>query len=55
MDWLYYVWTTILNKSEKEFWTSTLKKIISQTNIYIELNGGKKEEDDRGEILKVMD
>lgn len=54
MDWLYYIWTTVLGKSEKEFWNSTLKKITSQTDIYIDLNGGQKE-DDRGEVLMVVD
>lgn len=32
------MYVTILNRSEKEFWTSTLRKVISQINIHIDLN-----------------
>lgn len=32
------MYVTILNRSEREFWSSTLRKIISQINIHTDLH-----------------
>lgn len=39
LDFLFYCYTSILNKSENEFWKSTPRKIFSQMDIYNKLNG----------------
>lgn len=39
LDFLFYCYTSILNKSEDEFWESTPRKIFSQMDIYNKLNG----------------
>ena len=59
IDWLYYVYTTILNRQEREFWNSTLRKVISQINIHNDLykNQGKNSENtfkENTEVLKVI-
>lgn len=32
------MYVTILNRSEREFWSSTLRKVISQINIHTDLH-----------------
>lgn len=50
------MYTTILNRSEKEFWTSTLRKIVSQINIHMEIkNGGTGQKNVQKENIKVVD
>lgn len=39
LDFLFYCYTSILNKSEDEFWKSTPRKIFSQMDIYNKSNG----------------
>lgn len=34
MDWLFYLYTTVLGRSEEEFWSSTLRKIYGQLDCY---------------------
>lgn len=56
MDWLYYVYTTILKRSEKEFWNSTLRKVVSQISIHNDLYKSEKQEkiNEDTEVLKVL-
>jgi hypothetical protein len=62
VDWLYYVYTTILKRQEREFWEATLRKVISQINIHNDLyrNDNKKQNNasnivnEDTEVLKVM-
>lgn len=42
IDWLFYMYTTVLGKTEKEFWNSTLRKIFSQLECYKEAHSDKK-------------
>lgn len=39
---MYYCYTTLLGKSEEEFWNSTLKKVHKQLAIYAEVNSPKE-------------
>ena len=62
MDFLYYAYTTILGKSEEEFWRATPAKVYKQLEIHNEINAPKnrKARNDNkssGEtvILKVLD
>lgn len=42
---MYYCYTTLLGKSEEEFWNSTLKKVHKQLAIYAEVNSPKEGSD----------
>ena len=53
------MYTTILNRQEREFWSSTLRKVISQINIHNDLykNQGKNSKNtfkENTEVLKVI-
>lgn len=49
------MYTTILNRSEKEFWNSTLRKIVSQINIHMEIkNGGAGQKNNKKEGTKIV-
>lgn len=37
MDFLYFAYTSMLNKTEEDFWSSTPRKIFSQLDIYKEV------------------
>lgn len=60
---MYYCYTTILGKSEQEFWEATPRRIFKQLDIHKEINTPKKNksknsyEEAKGEIttLKVLD
>lgn len=56
MDWLYYVYTTILKRTESEFWHSTLRKVVSQISIHNNLYKNEKQEkvSEDTEVLKVL-
>ena len=56
MDWLYYVYTTILKRTEDEFWKSTLRKVVSQIGIHNNLYKSEKQEkiNEDTEVLKVL-
>lgn len=62
IDWLYYVYTTILKRQEREFWGATLRKVISQITIHNDLykNDNKKKNNasnivkEDTEVLKVL-
>ena len=56
MDWLYYVYTTILKRTEDEFWKSTLRKVVSQISIHNDLYKSEKQEktNEDTEVLKVL-
>ena len=41
MDWLYYCYTTILGKSEKDFWEATPAKIFKQIEVHSEFINSK--------------
>ena len=53
---MYYVYTTILKRSEKEFWNSTLRKVVSQISIHNNLYKSEKQEkiNEDTEVLKVL-
>lgn len=53
LDWLYYAYTTILNRTEDDFWNSTPKKIYSQLKLHTDLH--KKKDKNKTETLKVLD
>lgn len=62
LDFLYYAYTTILGKSEEEFWRATLAKVYKQLEIHNEINSPKNrsrrnENKSSGETvsLKVLD
>lgn len=52
LDFLFYCYTSILNKSEDEFWKSTPRKIFSQTDIYNKLNGKENTKDKTKNIVQ---
>lgn len=61
VDYLYYMYVTVLNRSERDFWSSTLRKVISQINMHIDLhnksNGELKNQKSKNkdyEVLKVI-
>lgn len=39
IDFMYYAFTTVLNKSESEFWDATPKKIYKQLDIHNKTHG----------------
>lgn len=41
LDWLYYCYTTILGKTEEEFWEATPAKVISQIEIHSDIISSK--------------
>lgn len=41
VDWLYYMYTTVLGKTEEDFWKSTPRKIFSQLECYKEAHRKK--------------
>lgn len=38
LDLLFFTYTTTLNRSEDDFWNSTVRKIYSQLDIYLDVN-----------------
>lgn len=42
VEWLYYLYTTVLGKSEEEFWKSTPAKIYSQLDCHKEAHSKEK-------------
>jgi hypothetical protein len=61
IDWLYYVYTTILKRQEREFWGATLRKVISQINIHNDLHKSQNDNNNTSntvkentEVLKVL-
>ena len=53
MDWLFYAYTTILGKSEREFWESTPRKLYKQIDIHCNLHEDKDKKDTSS--LKCLD
>ncbi|WWU66503.1 hypothetical protein QJR26_09010 [Clostridium baratii] len=51
IDWLYYCYTTILGKSEDEFWRATPAKVYKQLEIHSEVIS-KKTNDGRVDSAK---
>ncbi len=45
------MYVTTLCRSEEEFWRSTLRKVISQINIYREIHGGNTSKTDDGKVV----
>jgi hypothetical protein len=61
---MYYAYTSILGKSEEEFWQATPRKVYSQLEIHEEVNrpqrnksknNGRNETDGETVCLKVLD
>ena len=53
IDFLFYCYTTILGKSEGEFWKSTPRKIISQMKIYRNIKKPIQSENEKTEKGKI--
>ncbi|WP_338630409.1 hypothetical protein [Clostridium baratii] len=51
IDWLYYCYTTILGKSENEFWCATPAKVYKQLEIHSEVIS-KKSNSNRSNDMK---
>lgn len=49
LDWLEYMYCTILKRSEYDFWTSDLRRIFSQIDIYTDMNQKREEQRKKSE------
>ena len=62
VDWLLYCYTTILRRSEKDFWSSSPAMVFKQLDIHMELNrkaseqqSDKPEKKSSKQTYKVLD
>ena len=62
VDWLLYCYTTILKRSEKDFWSSSPAMVFKQLDIHMELNrkaseqqSDKPEKKSSKQTYKVLD
>ena len=49
LDWLEYFYCTILKRSEYDFWTSDLRRVFSQIDIYTDMNQKREEQRKKAE------